>query len=47
MIAIVREEKVSSVSPNPARASFVAGVLNKTFVVIDALKPLTRCVFSL
>jgi hypothetical protein len=44
---IVREEKVSSVSPSPDRASFVVGVVNKTFVVIDALKSLTRCVCSL
>ena len=44
---IVREETVSSVSPSPARASFVVGVVNKTYVVIDALKSLTCCVCSL
>ncbi len=47
MSEIVREENASSVSPNPARASFVVGVVNKTFVIIDALKSLTRYVCSL
>ena len=47
MSEIVREEKASSISPSPARASFEMGVVNKTFVVIDAFKSLTRCVCSL
>ena len=44
---IAREENASSVSPNHARASYVVGVVNKTFFIIDALMSLTRCVCSL
>ncbi len=47
MSETVGEENASSVSLSPARASCVVKVVNKTFVVIDALKSLTRCVRSL
>jgi len=44
---IVKEENVSSVSPSLAKASCIMGVVNKTFVVVDELKLLTRCVCNL
>ena len=47
MSEIVREENASSVSISLARASFVEGVVNKTFGVIDALKSMICCVCSL
>ena len=51
MSEIEREETASSVSLSQAsygsKASCVVGVVNKTFIVIDALKSLTRCVCSL
>ena len=44
---LVREENASSVSPSHDKDSCAVGVVNKTSVVIDELKSLTRCVSSL
>ena len=47
VIGAVREENASSVSLRSARASYIVGMVNMMFLVIDELNSMTYCVFSL